>query len=60
LPLAGSSRIWQVRLRGGFEPHGAEIVSGGQVHVGVQGGGKAAQWARVGSVPPSSMRIAVP
>ena len=27
----------------GFEPHGAEVVSCGQVHVGVHGGGQEAQ-----------------
>ena len=37
----------------GFEPDGAEVVAGGEVNIGVEGGGEAAQQGMVGSVPPS-------
>ena len=54
--LAGSSRAWRVRLVG-FEPHGAGVVSCGQVHVAVQSGGQAALGGRINR--PAAVSVSV-
>jgi len=56
LPLAGGSRAWRVRLVG-FEPHGAGVVSFGQVHVVVQGGGQAALGGGINRPPAVSVSV---